>query len=444
MLRVRPKCSFRASICQLPSELRTTHLLRPRLFHASSLRQSGNLEVFTFATSQLNFLSKFIPYSILETVHYTTGLPWGFAIPAVAILVRTLVIYPLITLPIRRAEQKWIDLKPLEQAYEEAITRKHAAENVQREENRQRQLKRGVEEENLKDRPWEHKEVEKAAKKSAANYSKQLRDRFSCETWRTNLWVWQAGLFWMMGEAMCSMAGHKSSLLRSCYEPWTRFKEINVIGKDPMKNTAAIPAPANAGTSTTESPTISTFSRTGPPDHNAVDALEEANEHPVMQTFQRVPANDATTVSAAQGPHDLAPEPAIGPFSTPSLADEGFLWFPDLASSDPLVFLPPIVAGSTAARLWYLLRYDRPRRREALGDGQRDKRPDGTVRHHYVAGSFFVWLLLAVTVHSLPAGFLLYWGSSTGWALLQAIYVGWKYPWRKAPTACKRVIKHQV
>ncbi|KAF2229354.1 hypothetical protein EV356DRAFT_510992 [Viridothelium virens] len=443
MLRIQPRCNFRASFFQLPSELRTTYLLRSRLFHASPHRRTESLEVFTFAASQLNFLSKFIPYGLLETVHYTTGLSWGFAIPAVAILLRTFVVYPLVTLPIRRAEQKRIDLRPLEQAYGEAIRRKYVVENAQREENQQRQLKRGVDEENVKDRPWEHKELEKAAKGSADNYSERLREKFSCEEWRTNLWVWQAGLFWMMGEAISSMAGYKPSLLRTCYEPWTRLKEIR-IGKAPMKSTAAIPALADAGTPTTESPTMSTFSRTGPPDYSAEDALEEANEHPVMQTFQRTPANNATTVPAAQESHDLDPEYATGSLFTPSLADEGLLWFPDLASPDPLAFLLPIVAGLTAARVWYLLRYERSGRSEALGDHRRDKSLIEKERKHRIIGPFWVWWFLAITAQSLPAGFLLYWGSSTGWALLQGIYIGWKHPWRKAPKACTRVIKYQV
>ena len=433
MFRIHSRCGFSIRSHLPPSQSRVAQWYhRPRLFHASPYRQSENLELLTSVASRLGNTVQSVPYCLLEAVHSTTGLSWGFTIPTVAILVRALIIHPFITLPRRRASQKRIDLRPLEQAYSHAIRRKLEAENTHREEKYQQLIKRGVNVDTIEDKPRTRKELGKAIMKSEIDYKVRLYKTFGCENWRTNVWAWQLGVFWAMEEAMRSMAASKSPLQGICYDVWSRQRRW-ISTTSSQWNGPSHSDEASQRDDILDSP--QTMSIIGPADTLAEGTPNGTNGEVASETLPEGPV----PAQLLAHPHqDIDSGIPISPFFTPSLTDEGFLWFQNLAAPDPLSRLPLVVASLIVSHVLLVRRRDETRDWEILGKEQRSSRLR-TVCYAVVIGP-----VLFITAAHMPTGFLLYWASSTGCAMLQALYVEWKYPWRKVPTACKRIVKERA
>ena len=330
-----------------------------------------------------------------------------------------------------------MDLVPLEQAMNNAVRWNEEAKNFRRMQKYQPQIEQGKNAKKNGKKPKTLEEMNKGIKESQARYKAALQRRFKSQNWRTKLWIWQLGEFWAVGEAIRSMAGYKSSFLGMCLDPWTRLgrttaQDVDSMGHSPV----AAEKLAEGGINTEWSKSL--FS-SGSVENRAADILEATNDNVIAQN---PPSELIATRPLPHEVRDIGPETATGSFLTPSLANEGLLWFQDLAVPDPLFILPSITASLIAINFWSLQRCAEARKRVDLGE---ERHTIGTTAYRIYRRSqvILVFAVLSTTATSMPAGFLLYWASSTVWAILQAVYMERRYPWKKPAMACKRVIRER-
>ena len=117
---------------------------------------------------------------------------------------------------------------------------------------------------------------------------------------------------------------------------------------------------------------------------------------------------------------------SLNPWYTPSFADEGFLWFPNLLLPDPYCILPVTVSGLMIFNIWWSSRT----RKSGTPPGKWSKRLRRML--YSVAG-----LSLLITP-SMPAGLVFYWASGSLSATLWHFWVDWRYPMPPVLKAGKR------
>jgi inner membrane protein COX18 len=116
----------------------------------------------------------------------------------------------------------------------------------------------------------------------------------------------------------------------------------------------------------------------------------------------------------------------INPWFDPSLANEGFLWFPDLLVPDPSGVLPFMVSGLMFLNVYHT--------KNAAGNLQSPSKFSRRLRRVMLTLAVFIGPL---TLH-VPAGMLLYWASSTTSVMIWNRWLDWRYPVVQGFTPCKR------
>ncbi|KAJ9642576.1 hypothetical protein H2201_006321 [Coniosporium apollinis] len=132
----------RQSFLHLPPQLRTTlyhQSIRPLHSHTPHVQLPD-------LTSYLDVACA-LPHAALTTLH-ATGLPWVVVLPLSAFLIRGLILVPALSIPARRATQRWLDIHPLKSAWSNTIRRRvlrdsgdRGPSHVQREANGKAWLK---------------------------------------------------------------------------------------------------------------------------------------------------------------------------------------------------------------------------------------------------------------------------------------------------------------
>lgn len=108
---------------------------------------------------------------------------------------------------------------------------------------------------------------------------------------------------------------------------------------------------------------------------------------------------------------------ALNPWYTPSLAEEGLLWFPDLMVPDPTGVLPYIVSGVMFANIYVT-----------------SNMTMGNLANQTVLSKRLRRIMLMVTLsvgplcQMIPSCMLLYWASSSLSAMVWNFYLDWRYP----------------
>ncbi|KAJ9656093.1 hypothetical protein H2201_008644 [Coniosporium apollinis] len=101
---------------RLPPQLRTTLYRRSlRPFYSSPIHQFQYPDLVAYLD-----LACAVPHATLTTLH-ATGLPWVVVLPLSAFLIRGLVLVPALSIPSRRAQQRWLNIHPLKSAWTNAI-----------------------------------------------------------------------------------------------------------------------------------------------------------------------------------------------------------------------------------------------------------------------------------------------------------------------------------
>ncbi|EON68836.1 hypothetical protein W97_08094 [Coniosporium apollinis CBS 100218] len=108
----------RQSFLHLPPQLRTTlyrQSIRPFHFHIPQIQLPD-------VSTHLD-LACALPHAALTALH-ATGLPWVIVLPLSAFLIRGLILVPALSIPARRATQRWLDIHPLKSAWSNTIRRR--------------------------------------------------------------------------------------------------------------------------------------------------------------------------------------------------------------------------------------------------------------------------------------------------------------------------------
>lgn len=107
-----------------------------------------------------------------------------------------------------------------------------------------------------------------------------------------------------------------------------------------------------------------------------------------------------------------------------SLSQEGALWFPDLLAPDPLLVLPFLLSGSLFASISY-----QDRAKAGQTPSKWSQRLTSTMK--------IIALAIGPATIQLPSALLLYWISSSLFAIGQHVLLDWYYPRQVPITPCK-------
>ncbi|KAF2840740.1 hypothetical protein M501DRAFT_930036 [Patellaria atrata CBS 101060] len=127
---------------------------------------------------------------LFDSAH-NSGLSWAFILPLSAVIVRSLIVLPFLTLPSRFAQQRQLDAQPIIQA---------------RSRNYNERLKKSP----LADKPLQMK---KAALTMRRQMQKKMAKDWGFQFWRTNIHFLQLPIFLTLTETIRRMIGSGSSLL---------------------------------------------------------------------------------------------------------------------------------------------------------------------------------------------------------------------------------------
>lgn len=153
----------------------TGHLQAFRSFHASSTARFNAHTIVDFATT--------IPHELLMGLH-NIGLPWAAVIPLSAVLIRATVLFPLTTLPSRRAQQRLLSTVPLRHADASMLFSMLRPPNT-----------------------------EATIKKDLAIANRRMNKRFGTTWSMTTKVIWQFPVFVALAETIRRMAGANGGLL---------------------------------------------------------------------------------------------------------------------------------------------------------------------------------------------------------------------------------------
>ncbi|TKA53145.1 hypothetical protein B0A49_11852 [Cryomyces minteri] len=391
----------RQCLLRLPPDVRTS-LYRPSLrsFHATPTRRVDAVDIIDGAVA--------VPHFLLNHLHFL-GLPWAAVLPLAALIVRSAIVLPFITLPARRAQQRRMDLVPLDQAWTNAIMRRSG---VSRDRERFKEAK------NMLDKRrrsiyWEH----------------------NATAFRLLMPLFQLPIFLLMAESIRRMAGRGGGAL-GLVAGWLSPR---AAGSDPsaIQPSAAEPtAPAELSSSTdtlyrglfeARSPKTESIAEGGSSAAGSdASATQSPPESPILP-------DSNSSISAVAQPDPSSLDHYAAAWREPTLATEGMLWFPDLTLPDPTLTLPFMVSGITFYHIY-----------SNAGGGVRPGA--GGVAELGAGPKALRRLLLTVALSigpatlQVPSAIMLYWFSSMTLATVQTKLLDRYMPFRMPIRACKKRI----
>ncbi|CAD0097186.1 unnamed protein product [Aureobasidium vineae] len=341
-----------------------------------------------------------MPVTCLDSLH-SIGLPWFAAIPLSAILIRSLLIYPLFQRPLREKLVARAQLQPLVDA-NMSITKRIL-----------------------------YRRTTKGTQKSMAH-----KLNLTLESWRTRNRVRIAMFersrlyghrFFMfmttivVSDGLRRMMGAKEGLLKFVLGPldWTLSWLV------PSSLTETSPGEAEVSPA---SPVSNPVTNTG------LDDLDPWSTGVPQGLSATETAQDATSGLAQEASTAVAGHLNSAWFD-PSLLTEGFSWCPDLTASDPTMVFPLIFSSTFFASIYFA-----PRIQGTVTGSKVDERAKSTNGQRIM---MTVAMLSIIPALHMPTGLLLYFISNMVTNNLQSRWLTYTKPIHPAPTACKRPVRMQ-
>ncbi|KAK6006446.1 hypothetical protein QM012_006856 [Aureobasidium pullulans] len=337
-----------------------------------------------------------MPVACLESLH-STGLPWFAAIPLSAVLIRSLVIYPLFQRPLREKLVDRAQTQPLVDAQMSIVRR-------------------------VLDRRSNMDDPRRKIKLLANSWLQRQRIQI-------NMFdrVFSGGHRFMMfmttilvSDGLRRMMGAKEGLLKFVLGPldWTLSWLI------PSSLTEQTPGVTSEASSNGVSHQDIASSIAGP--------TETQDVLPATETAQDAAGNLAEEASTAVADH------VNSAWFDPTLLTEGFSWCPDLTASDPTLILPVIFSSTFFASIYFAPRIQGTvTTTGSKSESERAKPTNGQRIMMTIA------TLSIIPALQMPAGLLLYFISNMVTNNLQSRWLTYTKPIYPAPTACKRPVRLQ-
>ncbi|KAK4994597.1 hypothetical protein LTR66_005398 [Elasticomyces elasticus] len=442
---------------------------RYRLFSASRPRQS--LETVLVAA----------PCTLMSTLHL--ALPWYAVLPLTALVVRTFIILPFITLPVRAATQRKIYLQPLSRAAVQTDMRRRVSEW---EDNA---MKLGLMRKRM---PPAQLMLNRLSGRRYINA--QLGKEFKTRTfWKR---VRGLGVVLVMSDAIRHLSGARQGLLATLlnaydsittritnllgldFPSWDVGRLNSVVGQVSASlerlNSVVGRVSASLEKLTTSlsgargdgevAPTLdNTLSTNGTAtgaghakvnDFGSVEASGSAGHLPDTSFAEAGTgiANPAFTPETAPGTSGTATD--LSPFYDPTLTTGGLPFCPDLTLPDPTLVLPILLSATFAASIVLAPRVIQPTSpaeatpargtvtatsATALASTSKPYMTRRFTLLQRLGLSFSLVMLLPAL--QLPAGLLLYFVSSIAIGIVQTRWLNRLAPMRPAPTQCKGSLK---
>ncbi|CAD0113609.1 unnamed protein product [Aureobasidium uvarum] len=336
-----------------------------------------------------------MPVACLDSLH-STGLPWFAAIPLSAVLIRSLLIYPLFQRPLREKLVARAQLQPLVDANMSIVKRilyRRTSKGTQ---------KSMAHKLNLTVNSWR---IRNRTQDAMSAHSRLYGHRLLM--FLTTI---------VVSDGLRRMMGAKEGLLKFVLGPldWTLSWLV------PSSLTETSPGEAEVSVA---SPVFNPLTNTG---------LDGLSEHQGLSATEI--AQDATSGLAQEASIAVAGHLNSAWFD-PTLLTEGFSWCPDLTASDPTMLLPVVFSGTFLASIYFA-----PRIQGTVTGSKVDERAKPTNGQRIM---MTVAMLSIIPALHMPTGLLLYFISNMVTNNLQSRWLTYTKPIHPAPTACKRPIRMQ-
>lgn len=340
-----------------------------------------------------------VPHAALNALHDTVGLPWFVAIPTAALLVRACIIVPFIQIPLRKSQQRLVDLTPIRRASAALVTSQ----------KRDVFVKLGL----------------NAARAETASdirhYDSVLQSRWRVSRLGTiGRGLAQIPVFLVMAETIRRMSGAPRGLLDTFLgETKPDEQASQVVADAPVSEMEKLPASSLAERSLESSADHTPRAeevKASTAQESSAASLEEQLDHDVDATTALADSIQSTSMHIDRHP-----------WFEPTFATEGWLWFTDLTVRDPTLNLPFLVCGMM------LFNFSFNSSTVSKSDA---KVPKPSTIGRKVIQTFFI--LLAPFLIPIPAGVLWYWFSSTSFAMISSKLLEKLFPTTPPPEACSR------
>ncbi|KAG9792082.1 hypothetical protein KCU77_g2165, partial [Aureobasidium melanogenum] len=275
----------------------------PILRKQHGVRQYSLQAVLEHACHDLPDYVAFVPVACLESLH-STGLPWFAAIPLSAVLIRSLVIYPLFQRPLREKLVDRAQTQPLVDAHMSVV---------------RRMLDRSA----PRNSPWRKLNLAFNAWHRRGHLQVTMFGRKLNFGHRTMMFMTTI----LVSDGLRRIMGAKEGLLKFILGPldWTVSW---LIPNSPKEQTSGETTEAvSVNSSSNGVPDLTLTTPTGTPT-STQDVLS------ATETAQDAAGDLAQETSTAVAGH------VNSAWFDPTLLTEGFSWCPDLTASDPTLILP--------------------------------------------------------------------------------------------------------
>ncbi|KAG9669729.1 hypothetical protein KCU99_g6444, partial [Aureobasidium melanogenum] len=343
----------------------------------------------------------FMPVACLESLH-STGLPWFAAIPLSAVLIRSLVIYPLFQRPLREKLVDRAQTQPLVDAHMSVV-------------------RRMLERKTPQGSPWRKLNMAFNAWHRRGHLQATMFDRKLHFGHRTMMFMTTI----LVSDGLRRIMGAKEGLLKFILGPldWTVSWLFPNPPKEQTSGETADTVPVNSSSNRLPDQALTT--PTGTPT-SAQDVLS------ATETAQDAVADLAQEASTAVAGH------ANSVWFDPTLLTGGFSWCPDLTASDPTLILPVIFSSTFFASIYFAPRIQGT----VTTTGSKSESERATPTNAQRIMMTIAMLSIVPALH-MPAGLLLYFISNMVTNNLQSRWLTYTKPIYPAPTACKRPVRMQ-
>ncbi|KAH0337696.1 hypothetical protein KCU81_g7973, partial [Aureobasidium melanogenum] len=331
-----------------------------------------------------------------------TGLPWFAAIPLSAVVIRSLVIYPVFQKPLRERLVDRAATQPLVDAHMSIVRRK---------------LDRTF----RRDSPWRRINLAINAFHRRGHLAVTMFDRKFNFGHRTMMFMTTI----LASDGLRRIMGAKEGLLKFILGPldWTVSWLIPDAPKNQSSGEAAEAVSANS--SSNELPDQASIDATGVPT-SAPDVLSSTE-----------PAQDAAAELAQEASSAVAGH-VNSVWFDPTLLTGGFSWCSDLTAADPTLILPVIFSSTFFASIYFAPRVQGTVTTTGSKSESERAKPTNMQRIMMTVAMFSI-----IPALQMPAGLLLYFISNMVTNNLQSRWLTYTKPIYPAPTACKRPVRMQ-
>ncbi|KAI4720333.1 hypothetical protein E4T48_03431 [Aureobasidium sp. EXF-10727] len=374
----------------------------PLLQRQHAVRQYSLQAVVQHGCKDLPDYVALLPVACLDSLH-SIGLPWFAAIPLSAVLIRTLVIYPLFQTSLREKLVTRAQLQPLVDANMSMAKRRLYRRTTKDTQNSM------IHKLNLVINSWRIRSDVQKAMDSRRMY------------WFPNrLMMFMTTI--VVSDGLRRMMGAREGLLKFVLGPldWT----LSWLVPSPLQK----PSPGEAEVSPT-SPVPDPVTNIG------LDNVDDPSPTGVSHGMSATETAQDATSGLAQEASTAVTDHLNSVWFDPTLLTEGFSWCPDLTASDPTLVLPFIFSSTFFASIYFA-----PRIQGTVTGSKSDERAKPTNGQRIM---MTIATLSIIPALHMPAGLLLYFISNMLTNNLQSRWLSYTKPIHPAPTACKRPVRMQ-